>query len=211
MKKIYQKRRRVVDTSKMKAAQNRPEVREKKRISSLIAQNKPEAKTKQRLAWLNGTIFPYSGAKGKHWKVKDTSKVRVSHKGINKGRPSPMKGKRHTEKTKKKMSAWHINHPNKKFSNTLIEQKVAKELDERSICYQQNIGLCNIANVDFYLPEYRIVIECDGDYYHTLPGAKENDEKKTNLLRFNGFSIYRFWEHEINESVKKCLDKINLF
>ena len=123
-----------------------------------------------------------------------------------------------TEEHKKKVSEWHINHPNKKFSNTKIEQKIAKELNKRGIYYQQNIGLCNIANVDFYLPEYRTVIECDGCYYHgclvhhpdCYREVKERDRKKTELLMFHGFNVYRFWEHEINKSAKNCINTITL-
>ena len=28
------------------------------------------------------------------------------------------------------------------------------------------------------------------------------------VLTFNGFNVYRFWEHEINNSVKNCINKI---
>jgi len=67
-----------------------------------------------------------------------------------------------------------------------------------------------VAIVDFYLPEYRIVIECDGDYWHNLPGTREKDEMKDKVLIFNGFNVYRFWEHEINESVESCINKLLL-
>lgn len=134
-----------------------------------------------------------TNVRGKHWKVKDTSK---------------MKEAQNRSEVQAKKRKWHINHPNKNFSNTSIEQKIAKELDKRQIKYQQNIGLCNIANVDFYLSKNKIVIECDGDYYHTLLGRKEHDAQRDRILIFNGFNVYRFWEHEINESSEKCIDKI---
>ncbi len=28
------------------------------------------------------------------------------------------------------------------------------------------------------------------------------------VLAFNGFNVYRFWEHEINEDVKGCINKL---
>ncbi len=160
--------------------------------------------------------------KGKHWKVKDTSKMRMSHigrhwkvKDTSKNREAKMgnqyaKGCHHTNEAKEKNRKWHIEHPNKKFNNTLIEQKIAKELIKRGIHFQQNVGLSNIANVDFYLPEYKIAIQCDGDYWHNKLGAKEHDERQDKVLIFNGFNVYRFWEHEINKSAEECVNKIKI-
>ena len=95
-----------------------------------------------------------------------------------------------------------------KYRETSIEIKVEQELIKRGINYQKQVPLCNIAVVDFYLPEYRIVIQCDGDYWHNLPGRQDRDRQQDAVLTFNGFNVCRFWEHEINESVEKCLNKI---
>lgn len=147
---------------------------------------------------------------GETWRVKDTSKM--------KGKQNA-KGHHKTKEQKMKIREWQINHPNRKFSNTIIEQKIAKELTKRGIYYQQNIGLCNIANVDFYLPEYRIVIECDGCYYHACPehgspkhhqDASKIDARKTEVLRFHEFKVFRFWGHEINKSPEECINMIKL-
>jgi G:T-mismatch repair DNA endonuclease (very short patch repair protein) len=68
-----------------------------------------------------------------------------------------------------------INHSRKiRHKDTKIELKVEKELKRRNINYQKQISLYPRAMVDFYLPEYRIVIQCDGDYWHNKKGRKEN-------------------------------------
>ena len=118
------------------------------------------------------------------------------------------KGKKLSEETKQKLREWNINNPNKVFKNTSIELKIEAELKNKNINYQKQVPLCKVTRVDFYLPEYRIVIQCDGDYWHNLPKVKERDEKQNKVLIFNGFNVYRFWEHEINESPKKCVDKL---
>ena len=46
----------------------------------------------------------YSNAKGKHWKVKDTSRMHKFQKGDNLGEKNPMFGKRKTDETRKKLS-----------------------------------------------------------------------------------------------------------
>ena len=120
-----------------------------------------------------------------------------------------LKGIKHSREARLKMRESHINNPNTVFKDTNIELKIERELRERNISYQKQVPLCKIAIVDFYLPEYRVVIQCDGDYWHGLTGRKERDERQDNVLTFNGFNVYRFWEHEINESVRDCVDKIN--
>ena len=36
------------------------------------------------------------------------------------------------------------------------------------------------------------------------------DKRKTDLLEKAGYKVYRFWEHEINESPEKCVNNIIL-
>ena len=118
------------------------------------------------------------------------------------------KGIKFSEKHKRSLSEWHIEHPNKKFKDTSIELKVEAELIRRGINFQKQVPLCKIAIVDFYLPEHRIVIQADGDYWHNRQGRKERDAMQDAVLTFNGLNVYRFWEHEINESVENCINKI---
>ena len=103
---------------------------------------------------------------------------------------------------KDKIREGHVNNPNTKFKNTSIELKVEEELKRRKISYQTQHGLGGIAIVDFYLPEYRIVIQCDGDYWHNFPEQKERDERQDKVLISNGVKVHRFWQHEINQDVK---------
>ncbi len=156
------------------------------------------------LSFKNGRV---SSAKNRHWKVKDTSK----YKGGSKDRHWKL-----LEEDKLKKKKWQIEHPNRKFRNTKIEQKIAAELTKRRINFQQNIGLCNIANADFYLPDFNIVIECDGCFYHNClehypeyhKDTRKADERKTKLLTENGYNVYHFWGHEINDSVESCINKL---
>lgn len=145
-----------------------------------------ETKEKMRLAHL-----------GKHWKLSE--EVLLLRKNVPR-----------TKETKEKIRKWQIINPNRKFSNTKIEQKIAIELNNRKIAYQQNLGILNIANVDFFLPVHNIIIECDGDYWHNRPGAQENDKRKTRLLRRHGFAVYRFWERDINNSPERCIDMLKI-
>ena len=62
---------------------------------------------------------------------------------------------------------------------------------------------------DFYLPESKILIEIDGDYYHTNPNVYTvpiNEMQKKNIINdkiknewaiSNGIVLLRFWEFDI--------------
>lgn len=89
---------------------------------------------------------------------------------------------------------------------TSIEVKTAEELDNRQIKYIEQYNLGNKFVLDFFLPEYNIVIECDGDYWHRLPNNVARDKSKNAYIKACGLSLYRFWESEINEDVGACID-----
>lgn len=147
------------------------------------------------------------GNKGKRYKIKDTSKMKKTKNFL---------GHTHTDETKQKNREWHINNPTRKFRDTSIELKIENELKKLQINYQKQVALCNIANVDFYLPDHNIIIQCDGCYWHNCPihfpksnPKRINIDKKQNIdLCKAGFILYRFWEHDINASSKKCINQI---
>lgn len=125
-------------------------------------------------------------------------------------------GKILTNETRRKISEWNIEHPNRTFKDTSIELKIELELQKRGINYQKQVPLSKVARVDFYLPGDRVIIQCDGCYYHNClihcPNshieARVRDSHQDLTLRSNGFKVYRFWEHEINESVEECINRI---
>jgi len=75
---------------------------------------------------------------------------------------------------------------------------------------------------DFYLLEYNILIECDGDYWHGFGKLDEeldevqtrsriNDKIKNKLVDDSpNIKLLRFWEHEIHQVDfdKKLLESI---
>ena len=98
-----------------------------------------------------------------------------------------------------------IANPNKTFKDTKPERKVESELIRLGIYFEKQRPLCKIAVVDFYIPEFHIVIQVDGCYWHNCPihskvhleGKTERDIKQDAVLMANGFNVYRIWEHEI--------------
>jgi len=64
--------------------------------------------------------------------------------------------------------------PNK---NTSIEIIIKSVLDSLNILYEQQYIIKGFV-VDFYLPDYNLLIECDGDYWHSRPEQIKRDHTR---------------------------------
>lgn len=127
-----------------------------------------------------------------------TSKYKpYTHRKIEEGQQSP------TCSTECALALGRRNIP---FTRTSIELKMMTELEKRGIEYIEQYNLGDKFRLDFLLPEYNIVIECDGDYWHTLPDVEKRDKSKNAYIKACGYSLYRFWEREINADIEACVD-----
>lgn len=96
----------------------------------------------------------------------------------------------------------------RKFNGeTSIENLMRQALETAGISFKQEVKV-GIYHLDFLLPSIKVVIECDGDYWHSIPGAKRRDRRKDKLLTSKGYQIYRFSESEIKSSAESCIHKI---
>ena len=69
---------------------------------------------------------------------------------------------------------------------------------------------------DFFCPDANVIIEVDGDYYHSYgltheqknPMQKHNewvDKVKDEWALLHGIPILRFWEHDIHDNPNKVM------
>ena len=120
-------------------------------------------------------------------------------------------GYKQTEEHKAKNRKWHVENNTSKFRDTAIELSMQEELILRHILFYKQFPIKGYVRVDFYLPEFNVVIECDGCYWHGCqehrPGSykdkHEKDEQRNIIIRDNGYKLFRFWEHDIKKSVKE--------
>lgn len=94
---------------------------------------------------------------------------------------------------------------------TLPETLLYKELERQRIPFMRQQPIDGLYVVDVLVPGAKIVIECDGDYWHR-PDDKDiarRDQKKTKYLESRGYIVFRFWESEIKENAAKCVEKIS--
>lgn len=102
-------------------------------------------------------------------------------------------------------SIWNMK--NQKKEDTDIELIMEAELKRQYITYSKQVPIIGIALVDFLLSN-KIIIQCDGEFWHSKPEVIIRDIKQNKNLKASGYKVYRFNGIEIKNSVQKCLDKI---
>jgi very-short-patch-repair endonuclease len=58
--------------------------------------------------------------------------------------------------------------------------------------------------VDFAFPDEKLVVECDGVYWHGRPSQQIKDRRKDKYLKSKGWKMIRLGEIEINASPETC-------
>lgn len=79
---------------------------------------------------------------------------------------------------------------------TMIERIVASLLDALRVSYLQEHRIGRYI-VDFFVPAKRLIIECDGEYWHGKPEVKARDAVRDRILREQGYTIVRLAESDI--------------
>lgn len=90
--------------------------------------------------------------------------------------------------------------------DTSIEVAMQKEMDRRGIVYEKHLTLYG-CQPDIVIPDAKIIIQCDGDYWHNIPKVKERDRLQDCDFKAMGWKVYRFWGYEIRKSPKECVKK----
>jgi DNA mismatch endonuclease (patch repair protein) len=171
------------------------------------------------------------------WKENQKERMRKLGKS-RKGLPSNRKGCKLTKEQKQKSGVkpinWsdrckqtYIKHPELKIirsiqrlnqilpiKDTKIEKKLQNELKKRHIIFKTHPNIDNISQPDILIPKYNTIIFADGCYWHNCPlhgngyNPSPYDNGQIKLLELRGYKVFRFWEHEINESPEKCIDLV---
>ncbi len=116
--------------------------------------------------------------KGKEFSLEHRKRISVA-----------LTGHKVNKNTKMKISASY--RPHSKSTNTDIERMIAGLLSALGIRFVHSYKINSVGWVDFFIPDINGVIECDGDYWHSLPGAKDRDNRKTEAMIGLGHSVLR--------------------
>lgn len=95
---------------------------------------------------------------------------------------------------------------------TSIETKIQNYLKELNLDFftHQYINIEHGYQCDILVPYLNLVIECDGNYWHSYPIGRDMDHIRTKELIEKGFKVLRLWEFEINQmSLNKFKERLN--
>jgi very-short-patch-repair endonuclease len=92
--------------------------------------------------------------------------------------------------------------------STSIEEMLYNELERRGITFTKQQIVDGLYVTDAIIPGARVIIECDGEYWHSLEGRADKDKKRDKYLTSRGYIVVRFPEAAIRADVAKCVQKI---
>lgn len=83
---------------------------------------------------------------------------------------------------------------------TSIEKKVYNELKRRGFLFEKQKLINGRFLVDAYIPRLNLVIECDGNYWHSLDRVKKKDKAENAYLKTCDFNLLRLSESEVKDN-----------
>lgn len=99
-----------------------------------------------------------------------------------------------------------------------VEKMVMAELVRRNIYFQHTPQKNNLGGfvdptweADFLLPQYRIWLEVQGGYFHTLPGAVERDALRFVMIEAAGWKPIYWWEDDIRTRLQDLFNAVPEF
>jgi very-short-patch-repair endonuclease len=119
------------------------------------------------------------------------------------GKHYPVRAKNHDQKTCSRAcrTEW-IGKTDSK-----LEQIIKIEMQNAGLHPTPRVGL-GPYTVDFAFLEPKVIVECDGQYWHSLPDTIARDRRKDRFFANRGWLIVRLKEDEILLSPRRCISKV---
>ena len=95
-----------------------------------------------------------------------------------------------------------------RWKRTSIELKIEEFLKETWERFFSEYPMLWITVADFYLPDKRIIIYADWDYWHNYPNWTERDHYIRKELKNENYIVLSFWERDINKNFEIVKQKI---
>jgi very-short-patch-repair endonuclease len=92
-------------------------------------------------------------------------------------------------------------------ADSKLEQIIRIELEEVGLHPSPRIGL-GPYTVDFAFLDQKVIVECDGQYWHSLPESIARDRRKDKFFANRGWLVVRLKEDEIMSSPRRCVSKV---
>jgi very-short-patch-repair endonuclease len=94
------------------------------------------------------------------------------------------------------------------YEYTDIERNMEQVLQELRIDYIHSFNLGDRFLCDFAIPSLKLIIECDGNYWHNLPNMKRRDKAKDAYALKCGWEVFRFSESDLLNNITFCRERV---
>jgi very-short-patch-repair endonuclease len=150
-----------------------------------------------------------------HLGKKHTPETILKISNSKKGTKAWNKGRKLNEFEKEKLKEYGlkglISQQNSK-EPTSIEIKLYKELETRHLLFETQVLINGKFLVDAYISDLNVIIEADGDYWHSIPRVRKKDKAENSYLKKCKYKLIRLSEKEINDgSFINLLDKKGVY
>jgi len=93
-------------------------------------------------------------------------------------------------------------------SITSIEWPIRVILDKLGVRYIHQYNFNNLFLSDFAIPSKKLLIECDGNYWHNYPKGLPKDKIRNRQTKQAGWNMLRLWESDIKNRISLCEKRI---
>lgn len=97
----------------------------------------------------------------------------------------------------------------KKIKNTSIELALQEALRKANIKFKTHPQMHGVP--DIYLPNIKLCVFCDGEYWHSKPKRILRDRQVSRSLKRNGYKVIRFKGKTIRKNTNYCIARIRQF
>jgi very-short-patch-repair endonuclease len=111
---------------------------------------------------------------------------------------------------------WHSTRqlpycPNCHKNSSSLELKIQKYLDSHNVKYSEKCwGIITPYELDFFIPDKKVAIECHGLYYHSEKMMDKDRHKiKSDLCEMKGIHLIQIFEDEINNKWEIVESRLN--
>lgn len=88
-----------------------------------------------------------------------------------------------------------------------LELRVQAEMRRQGVEFREHVRFGRYV-ADIYLPHCNTIVECDGDYWHSLPGRAAKDRRRDAWFVKKGLKVIRLRESHINRNVARCVELV---
>lgn len=92
-----------------------------------------------------------------------------------------------------------------RFKSSELERLLAAAYTQAGLTFEEQVPLWDAWQVDFVFRDAQLIVEADGEYWHTLPKRMASDRALDKEAEKQGWAVLRLSEKQIREQIDECV------